>query len=468
MQKKKNIVILIMAIFLFTGCATYYQKSLLFNEQFAQGNLSDAKEFLDKHKKASKKKDRLLYFFDAGVVEQMLGNYEHSNQYFEQAYTYIEDQKRNFTDDLIGFVANPMLRPYRAEDYEKVVLHYYKAINYIQLHQLDNALIEVRRINIKLNELNDKYSDKKNRYKKDAFALNLMGIIYEAKGDINNAFIAYRNAYEAYQEVYESSFKTSVPEQLKKDLIRTSGQLGFKQELNGYEEAFGLSYKVQEKKGELILFWLNGLGPVKGEFSLNLSSLGEDDGVFTFADETGGFSIPVASTSAKQGSDFSDVNLIRLAIPKFNKRPPVYTSAQLLNVKENQTEMQQLEISQNIEQIAFSSLQDRMFRELGAAVARLAIKQASEAALRKQNEDLGALLSVVNAFSEKADTRNWQTLPNSIHYVRMPLDTGIHELKLLTEVAGDRRDTVSIQVEIKGVETAFRTYHSLESYPPIP
>ena len=35
-------------------------------------------------------------------------------------------------------------------------------------------------------------------YRADGFARYLSGILYEAAGDLNNAFIAYRNAYEAY------------------------------------------------------------------------------------------------------------------------------------------------------------------------------------------------------------------------------------------------------------------------------
>ena len=36
------------------------------------------------------------------------------------------------------------------------------------------------------------------RYRNDGFARYVCGILYEAAGDLNNAFIAYRNAYEAY------------------------------------------------------------------------------------------------------------------------------------------------------------------------------------------------------------------------------------------------------------------------------
>ena len=74
MKNKEYIVISFMlTIFLFYGCATYYQKSYEFHQSFAEGNIEAAKSFLDKNIKAAEKKDRLLYFLDRGVVEQMLG-----------------------------------------------------------------------------------------------------------------------------------------------------------------------------------------------------------------------------------------------------------------------------------------------------------------------------------------------------------------------------------------------------------
>ena len=84
---------------------------------------------------------------------------------------------------------------------------------------MEDALVEVRKINIRLQQLNDKYPDHKNRYQRDAFAQLLMGLIYDAAGDYNNAFIAYRNAYNTYQTDYLKNFGLAAPEQLKKDLL---------------------------------------------------------------------------------------------------------------------------------------------------------------------------------------------------------------------------------------------------------
>lgn len=464
MIKKNNIVaIALLTVFLFTGCATYYQQSFKFQEDFSSGNLEQAHAFLQSHKKASEKKDRLLYFLDRGVIEQMLGNYQESNFYFEEAYLFTQDFRKSFSNDLVGMIANPMLKPYQGEDFEIVLIHFYKTINYIQLSDFDAALVELRRVNIQLNELNDQYENKKNRYKEDAFAHNLMGIIYEAKGDYNNAFIAYRNAYETYESIYSSEFQVKTPEQLKVDLLRMASANGFIQELKRYEEEFGIKHKdLPANSGGLVFFWLNGLGPVKSEFSLNLSTVKGSNGVLTFANEQEGFSIPYTESDyyhQTEPSDFGDLKFVRMAIPKYKKRIPLVNQA-YLQVDSFQLPLQKVE---DINAIAISTLQDRMLREITKSVGRVALKQAAELAAREKNDDLGSFVSIVNALTEKADTRNWQTLPHSIYYQRLTLPADTHRIQLVTNGQNISSDTLSFKVNIEKGKTLFRTYHSLES-----
>lgn len=465
-SKLSRFISLMLLCVLLLGCASYYQQRISFQEDFTQGNLKKAQSFLEHHKKAAEKKDRLLYFLDRGVVEQMLGNYQESNFYFEQAYLFSQDYRRNFSSDLVGMVANPMLKPYEGEDFELILLHFYKAMNYIQMQELDQALVEVRRVNINLNSLNDKYEGKRNRYKEDAFAHNLMGIVYEAKNDFNNAFIAYRNAYEVYKNSYDSLFQTAVPEQLKIDLIRMSAKNGFRSEQIKYEEAFNINY-VQDssKNASLVFFWLNGLGPVKSEFSLNLTAVKGSGGALTFANDQEGITVPYFNSQPANASsaDLGDLKVVRMAIPKYLKREPLVSSAYL---KVNGVNYP-LQKAEDVSSIAISTLQDRMLREISYSIARLAIKQASELALREESQDLGALLSVINAATEKADTRNWQTLPHSIYYQRLPLNSDSTQVQLITKGNQLKTDTLSFNVASKAGETVFRIFHSLESTGPV-
>ena len=446
------------------GCATYYQKSIVFQEHFVKGELEEASKILDKSKKSAKDNNRLLYFFQKGVVLQMLEQYAESNQFFEQAYLFTEDYRKSYTKEAASLLINPTVKPYTGEDHELVLMHYFKTLNFLRMSQFDEALVECRRLNNKLNSLNDRYEKKKNRYKRDAFAMNLMGITYEASGDINNAFIAYRNAWEAYDEDYKIHFDAEAPLQLKKDLLRTSYLNGFKEELEKYEQKFEMSYEHKEKDGgELIFFWHNGLGPVKNEWSINFFIVKGQGGVVMFVNEELGLSFPFPLPSTGQGTGgLGDLKFVRVAFPKYLERKPYYRSGELMI--ENKT--YKLEMAENINEIAFKTLDDRMTRELANTLMRLALKQAAEQKVRKQHENLGALLSVISAVSEKTDTRNWQTLPYSISYSRVPLSEGNNQLSLKTYSPKKSRDTEhEFEFEAKKGQTIFHIFHSLESIP---
>ncbi len=461
MLKQPNIArgLGLVAIFFFISCATYYKQRESFQTDFETGNIEGAQKFLKHHTKASEKKDRLLYYMDRGVVEQMLGNYDTSNYFFEQAYYYSQDFRRNIGADIASMVTNPMTKPYKGEDYEIVMIHYYKTINYIQLGRLDDALIEVRRINIHLNEQSDKYEGKRYRYKEDAFAHLLMGTIYEAKRDFNNAFIAYRNSYNVYKDVY-SELGISPPEQLKKDILRTAALTGFYSEVDLYEKEFEMKAEVpSDTSGSLVFFWLNGLVPVKGEVSVNLYNTGGNGSGFVFADDQSGMSFPVIVSNSNDKSNVSDLKMIRFTMPKFNRRDPLSTSAYLLNDSQKYT----LEEAEDVSKIAIANLEDRVLKDIALSIGRLVIKQAAEAAAREQNEGIGAAVSVLNALTEKADTRNWQTLPNKINYKRVYLDPGYQEVKLINNYPNAPSDTAIFDLEVQKGRTTFQTYHTLAS-----
>lgn len=457
-----NRLVIICFCLVVTSCATYYQKSLIFQQHFVKGEIEEANKTLDKNKKAAKDQNRLLYFLQKGVVLQMMGQYEESNKFLEEAYLFTEDYRKSYTKEAASILINPMVKPYTGEDHELVLTHYFKVLNYLRMRQFEEALVECRRVNNKLNQLNDRYEKKKNRYKRDAFAMNLMGIAYESSGDINNAFIAYRNAWEAYDEDYRIHFETEPPLQLKKDLLRTAYLNGFTEELKSFEKKFTMTYEHKPKEGgELIFFWHNGLGPVKDEWSINFLIVKGQGGVVMFVNEELGLSIPFPLPEKGQGSGgLGDLKFVRVAFPKYLERKPYYRSADL----KIDHKTYKLEMTENINEIAFKTLDDRMIRELGNSLMRLALKQATEHKARQQNENLGALLSVINAVSEKADTRNWQTLPHSISYARVPLKEGTNQLKLNTySPLKSRMNEQVFEFQVKKGQTIFHIYHSLES-----
>lgn len=453
---------LVLPLCLLLSCATYYQMNLAFNQNFESGHMQEAEKVLEQNTKAANSKEKFLYYLNRGTVAAMLDKPAESNEYFEKAFIYGEDYQVNYFNEAGAYLLNPTVIEYKGEDHEHLLLLYYKALNYLKLGDREAALVECRRLNNRLLKLNDKYK-KDARYKRDAFIHTLMGLIYDADRDYNNAFIAYRNAYDIYKENYADMFKVKAPEQLKKDLMRTAYLMGFMTELGQYEREFKTKYVPQEQTGgDLIFFWNNGLGPVKEEFSINFTVIHGEGGMITFANkDMGNFSFYMDTDDDKEGSDLSDLEFYRMAIPKYSERQPVFHAASIL-ANEDQFK---LEKAEDVNAIAFYSLNQRMGLELSKSLLRLAIKKAAEKQLREESEGWGAALGAFNAFTEKADTRNWQTIPHTIYYTRVNLTEGTNIVSLKIGAKDEPKQMHDFQFEAPKGETVFHTFYSLESIP---
>jgi hypothetical protein len=394
-----------------------------------------------------------------GMVSFMLGEYQQSIDFLNQADYYIEDYRKNMGQQALALVSNPMVTAYKPEDFETIMVNFYKALGFLEIIDMESALVEVKRININLLQLNDKYADNKNKYQRDAFAYNLMGMILDAAGDYNNAFIAYRNALEAYEEDYTSLFGMGAPSQLKKDLIRAAQKTGFGDQVAFFEEKFQMQPPPtrEDSTGELVFLWLNGMGPVKSEWALTVSNFGLSNGYLNMGNPELGlnYSFFVGNRSRNEQTAFKNLSFLRVAFPKYVERPPLFRNAKL----EEKGTLYDLEIAEDINKIAFQCLQDRMVREVGNSLLRMATKRIMEELAQKENKNLGTIVSIVNAMTEKADTRNWQSLPHSIFYTRIPLSPGQHTLKLNLHGLSEQSRTITVDIQ-KG-QTTFYTFHTL-------
>src|SRR5690349_7774966 len=303
-----------------TSCANYYQKHWDFNKEFEKGDLTQALETLEKNDKEGQGKTRFIYDVNNGLLLSIVGKYEESNAYFEKAFLFGEDYRINYFDEAASYLTNPTFTMYRGEDHEHLMLLYFKAINYLKLNQPDNALVECRRLNIRLNQLSDKYSSDE-KFQRDAFIHTLMGIIYQSTKDYNNAFIAYRNAVEVYESDYAKMFGIQVPEQLKIDLLNTAAWTGLTEELAQFKEKFSMQdYAPVKPTAELIFFWHNGLAPVKDEWGINFVINRQADNQVVFVNNELGVSFPF-QVDDKDKNNLSNLEFFRVAFPKYVERP---------------------------------------------------------------------------------------------------------------------------------------------------
>jgi uncharacterized protein len=449
----------IMMIFMIASCANYYRYNADFNREFEQGDMEKALQSLQRKSQLADSKSKFLYYANNGLILSILGRYRESNDYFEKAYIFGEDYHKNYINEVASYWTNPLVTVYRGEDHEHLMVLYYKAINFLKMKKYDEALVECRRLNIRLQELSDKYTSEW-KYQRDAFIHTLMGIIYQAAKDYNNAFIAYRNALEIYEDDYARLFSMTAPEQLKVDLLNTAYWTGLRDEFEQYKEKFNMQgYAPQEPEAGLVFFWHNGLSPVKDEWSINFVIRTKSDNWVEFANENMGLEFPFRIDNDDDRSRLSRLDVYRVAFPSYTERPVYYQGASIICNDKTYP----LEMAEDLNQIAIYSLHERMMLEFSKGLLRAALKKATEYGVRKEDETLGALIGVINAMTEHADTRNWQTLPYSISYARIPLKTGTNAVDFVLREPGSGYSTHHFSYQAKQGQTLFHTFSSLES-----
>ncbi|HRU39360.1 MAG TPA: hypothetical protein P5511_05740, partial [Candidatus Goldiibacteriota bacterium] len=197
-MKRVAVLALTAAVFM-ASCAplNFYKKV---DTAIMSGQYSEADAIIEKEKNQYKGEHELLYYFDKGAILQMLGDYKASTQNLEKAELKIDELfTKSVTKELSSYFSNDLNLPYEGEDFEQVAVNIIKCLNFMYLGDFDGALVEAKKVDHRLNVLSDR-NEGKNVYKEDAFARYLSGIAYEAKGEINDAYIAYRKAYGAYLE----------------------------------------------------------------------------------------------------------------------------------------------------------------------------------------------------------------------------------------------------------------------------
>lgn len=440
----------------FFSCATYNTRIGNYYAQVRNGNYEKAEDDLEKIKLIKANRNRLLYLLEKGKINHLQKKYDSSNHYFNLADNFLEDTRTTVGDIALGTLLNPMMQTYRGEDFERFMIHYYKALNYLYLGNREEALVEARRISLASYAQQDKVKSE-NRYSDDAFSLTIQGIIYEQSNDINNAFIAYRNAVNIYLKHNGQYYGTALPAQLKQDLLRTADLMGFRDEVERYEELLKMKYRPQSpsEAGELVLFWENGLAPVKVQQDFYFALTKDGAGNFAFVDPGGYFNIPFdfASTNAKKEDlKLEDLRSLRVAFPRYQEQPLYYNTAAVdLNAVNYH-----FEPAQDINSIAFATLKERFLREMATALSRIAVKKLAEAAARPKEDDknkdtkeaIAFAIQVFNFASEKADTRNWQSLPHTISYMRIPLNRGVNVIQV--NLTGQAKTTVNLVAEGNG------------------
>ena len=304
-----------------------------------------------------------------------------------------------------SLLTNDQTMAYRAPDYERTMLHHYLALNYLQRGDAEGALVEVRRANqvqertLKARadevrkakekseeaeaegemrqlmsrgapELDRLIGQVKNGFQ-NAYTFYFSGVLYEAAGDLNDAWVDYQRGYQIAPD----------NQSLQDALLRLARLRGSADELKETEKKVGRKAPPLAKdQGQLVVLFEDGLIPARREIFLPL---------------------PISTSSG-------DFRTFTVAVPYYDNRASD-TGPLMVSVGKQAGRTSSLV---RLESLAAKDLQERLPGMLTRQALRLVAKEQLRRSAAKEGGDVGNILvGIFNTLSERADTRSWLTLP---------------------------------------------------------
>ena len=365
------------------GCATYQSRVAPARELLAarqcEGSLKILAELASKEDG-----DQLVHLLDYASALQVCNDYQKSNDLFLKAEKLADEIDYHSVTRIAGAtLLNEGMIQYKGDTFEKLFLNVSLALNFMQLGQFDDALVEVRKINQKFQKY--KAEDKKN-FELSSFAKYLSAMIWEADHKPDDACIDYRDAF-----LLDTTYR-----KIGLDMLHACWKAHRTDEFNQLiKKVAATEEEIKEAKSspsaELILIFMQGWGPRKQPR-------------------------PGAPTFPILVSVSSDTQFLKAEISNENSKNGVSTYRS--------------EPVYSIEKAAIDTLNadynSLVARRIGARVT----KEVLADQLRQKNQALGNLAWLVMVASERADLRQWSIFPRTVHVIRIPVKPGQHTVHL--------------------------------------
>jgi tetratricopeptide (TPR) repeat protein len=361
-------------------------------------------------------KDQLMHMLDYATALQVADRNAESAKAFTAAER-IADRKDYHSVSRIAtsLALSEEMVQYKGDDFEHVLINGMNSINFLALGELDGALVEVRRVNEKLNKLK---LDGKKEFNQSPFAFYLGAILWEADLKFDDAYISYADAYNV-----APSFRP-----LREDLVRSSIQAQRPEETEKWKKMFP---EVQVKpewrdrnRGEIVFVFQNGWGPRKWPRpeAPRFPQLLPVVNLVTSAVMT------VWPNGAKEGSQ------------------PVHAPIQTTPLYV-------------ISDVAVKALEADYSRLVASRVAGVVAKAVLADQLRQRDQLLGSVAWLAMNLSDRADLRQWSTLPHSFQVARVPVKAGKYTVDLR---AIGSSATKAEEVEVKPGRKAFVVWRVIQ------
>lgn len=393
-------------------------------------------------------RDQILYNMERGRYAQIIGNTDASMADFSASIRKIRenDEMAVISASAAGAtvaatLVNDNVIPYEGAGYERVLLHHYQALNYLEKNDLEGAGVEVRLANAEQNEALQRFEHEldwareeaeekhiggrtsavESRYAQmdemagrvknsfqNAYTFYVSGFIYELLRQPNDAYIDYKKALEIYPE----------NRYVQQDVLRLAAGLGMNDDLAELKKRFSAEKRtvIDENgpgSGELLVLFEDGFVPQKQEIKIP---------------------VPIGGSG-----------LVAIAFPIYQGN---WTPVNPLLILDNNVLLGSTEPICDVRALAVKALKEQVPVLAARQIARAVAKGVAAAEARKNMGGFGQFATIIwNLVSENADLRSWLTLPANAQILRTTLPAGSHRLTLQHPQAGIPAD---VDVEIPG------------------
>jgi uncharacterized protein len=425
------------------SCATYQDRIRPPIKSFRYGNQEEALVAVEKLSKEAHSRDRLAYLMEHATFLQMSGRYRESSRVFIQADQLSEQLDYvSLSHGAASAVTGEETLPYKGDSYEKIMINGLNALNFLALNDIDGALVEIRRIDEKIKKYR---RDNRQDYEFNPFASYLSGLLYEALKQWDDAYIAYVKT----AQINTGSYHPFLLDDLHRVAQRADRLSHLEKEgyynpkvlasvVGSLESGGPFGCKKKSPCGRLVVLFLQGWGPTKvpsspgspypslvPTFSVTRSLLFKvlPTGSKKEIPPTKEVSTPKGGSSSKEASSLKGGSTPREAfLAKGAPTKEIFSkesAAVTLSTYSFQTEP-----IYNVQKAAVETLKGDQGALIARHLGRVVTKEIVAHQIRQKDELLGALVWLAMFLSDRADLRQWASLPESIQMASINLPPG--------------------------------------------
>ena len=337
------------------------------------------------------RRDRALFYLDSAAVLHDAAQYAESDRRLSFAQDRIEELfTQSISAHTAQYLVNDLTVPYTPAAYEQALTYYYRAMNFLSKNNIADAAVEANRAVHFLDQLRGSTGQD------NPFVQYFMSLIFESAGRRDDARIARTRAVQAY-----------------------GAAPVFPEPVEGF--------------GEVVLVHSNGVIPLKksATFQVGWGRVL----VYTQSHQESARGMSPQIHNAINAGLLGGA--VTVAYPVLEEQPYTITASEVVT---QQGQVYATQLLGDVAGAARAELKDKETGTLVRAALRAAAKRVAAVQARhvtNQNTDAKAwgdvaemFVSFLGALTEKADTRQWFTLPAQLRMTRFYVPPGTQDITL--------------------------------------